>query len=106
MMDTGISSILVGRLVCRLNKLKEFYSARETRYRKEKLNEKLFMGAGNRSIVLKNELHRRLEYATSQLSAIEQNGGMGHPFDERMDKECRQNIKDVIDDIIVAFNIG
>lgn len=103
--DYGISNLLIGKLVSRSNKNDCYDLARQARYIENKLDKKLFMGCGNVSTVRKNDLHCRLEFAVSCLSAIEQNGGMGTEFDEAMDKECRQGIADVIDDMKIAFGI-
>lgn len=72
-------------------------------YKKPLLNEILFMGAGTHSLNECNMLHRRLNYAFSELSGRQQNGGMGTQFDENFDKQAQNNIKDVLYDIIHAF---
>ena len=39
------------------------------------------------------KLYGYLREAIGHLSGSQQNGGMGHPFDEKYDKECKQIIK-------------
>lgn len=75
-------------------------------YCKEKLfdgKKKLFLGSGPYSLVDINNLHKRLNFAISELGGEQQNGGMGHEYDEQSGKEAEQNIKDVLRDIIHAF---
>lgn len=72
----------------------------------EPINKKLFMGAGNHSIIALNKLHKRLQYAAHQLGALEQNGGMGTEFDEKLEKDCKDDIVSVIKDIMYAFDIS
>ena len=67
------------------------------------INKPLFLGSGIHSVVAKNKLYKRLEFAISQLSAIQQNGGMGTEFDEELDIKCKTDIVDVIRDFITAF---
>lgn len=103
----GISSLLIGKLVAISGSkgYNYFNSARDNRYEKTPVNEKLFMGSGWHSIVACNKLHKRLCYAFGQLSGLEQNGGMGYPFDEEMDKKFNQDIKDVLKDLLFAFDL-
>lgn len=72
---------------------------------KEPLNKKLFLGAGWYSIIDINHLHKRLQYAVSILGGMQQNGGMGTEFDEQSNIEDKQTIKDVIKDMLMAFNL-
>lgn len=68
-------------------------------------NNKLFLGSGIHSVNDVSIAHKRLAYAISNLSAIQQNGGMGTEFNDIMDKECTNNIKEALKDIIKAFGI-
>lgn len=101
----GTNDLLLGKFMSSMVAFEAFNKARASRLAQEPLNKKLFMGAGTHSIVQVNLLHKRLAFATSELSAIQQNGGMGTEFDEQMDKECTQNIRDVIKDIMIAFDV-
>ena len=64
----------------------------------------IFMGAGGYSVALCNLLHARLDYALSELSGMQQNGGMGSEFDEASDINAKRIIHEVIDDIKVALD--
>lgn len=103
--DTGTAGLLIGKLIHAKGAYKAFTEARKEKYLKEPINEKLFMGTGNVSIVKANRLHKRLRFAFSELGGMEQNGGMGTEFDVEADIESAQNIKDVIKDMLVAFNL-
>ncbi len=85
--------------------IESFQDACNQRTLEVPIRQKLFMGAGWCSQVNANQLHRRLQYAVHELGALEQNGGQGTEFDEKMEQECRQNIKDVLEDIRFAFDI-
>lgn len=67
---------------------------------------KLFCGAGYHSQIACNQIHQRLNYAISTLSGAQQNGGMGSDFDEEEDKQSREDIKNVMKDLLIAFNIS
>lgn len=84
---------------------KIYYAAEDSRYLKQKINKRLSMGAGNISTVALNNLHKRLNFAACQLAGREQNGGMGHEFDEKRDAEEKQDIIDVVKDIMIAFDL-
>ncbi len=103
----NVKENLIGRLIRRSDINREFYSKirRQQYSSKESLKNRLFMGAGYHSLVQKNNLHERLEFAASELCGLQQNGGQGTTFDQEMDKECKDNIKSVLKDIIYAFNI-
>lgn len=106
--DHGMAHQVLGELMAtdQYRKGHQHYrQANKERCSGEAITKKLFMGSGNYSIVAKNKLHRRLEFAISELGALEQNGGMGTEFDIEMDKECRENIKNVIGDMMVAFGL-
>ena len=103
--DHGIAGLLIGKLIHAKGAWEAYTNARKEKYLKEPISEKLFMGTGNVSIVRKNQLHKRLEFAISELGGLEQNGGMGTEFDTEMDIEGRQNIISVIKDMLVAFNL-
>lgn len=70
---------------------------------KDSINLKLFMGTGWHSVVEANKLHKRLEFAISQLGGEQQNGGMGTEYDEQSAKVADEDIKSVLRDIIFAF---
>jgi len=72
---------------------------------KGRIKDCLFMGNGWHSIVNRNKVIKRIILATSALSGIEQNGGMGTEFDEVSDKKDRQTIKEVALDILTALGL-
>jgi hypothetical protein len=39
------------------------------------------------------------------LSGIQQNGGCGHVFDEELNQTMIQNIKDVMKDLLISFDL-
>lgn len=97
---------IIGKLVqFNTEMFNEYNQTRRDRFERLPLKKKLFMGNGYHSMVVVNLLHKRLAWAASELSGLEQNGGMGTTFDSEMDKECTQNIKDVIKDIMIAFDV-
>ncbi len=65
----------------------------------------LFLGSGWHSIICCNLLHKRLQHAFSVLGGMQQNGGQGTEFDEQSDKEDKQAIKDVLNELLWAFNL-
>ncbi len=67
------------------------------------INEPIFLGNGIYSKLAENNLHKRLAYALEELSGMQQNGGMGFEFDQESFEQSRENIINVIKDIIVAF---
>lgn len=101
----GLGDSLISKLVRLSGKAYDAYVAvKNERYSaKEPVSEKLFLGAGYHSILQKNQLHKRLEFAFSELGGIQQNGGQGTEFDKKMDKECSENIHSVLADIVYAF---
>ncbi len=106
--DTGMSGKLIGKLVLSSDDyqyMRYYNEQRKKRHEKSILNKRLFMGAGYHSLVNLNKLHRGLDFAASQLSGLEQNGGMGTEYDLQMEEQGVQNIKDVIKDIMLAFDI-
>lgn len=105
--DSGTCYMVIGKVVSQSRKHKLFSATRDDRYTvvKTPINKKLFMGAGHHSIVAKNLLHKRLEFAAYQLAGIEQNGGMGTEFNEESDKQEKEDIKDVMRDLLVAFGL-
>jgi hypothetical protein len=103
--DFGTNREVLGILIANRH-LRDVYSqARKDNSMKDSLGKKLFMGCGWCSIVDKNKLHRRLEFAVSQLGGIEQNGGMGTEFDENAQREMEEDIKGVIRDMLMAFDL-
>lgn len=109
--EGGMSSRLIGKVVSASfnsgSKLYDvFTNARHDKWSENKpLNKKLFMGAGHHSLVDVNKLHRRFEFAVGQLGGMQQNGGMGTEFDEELDKQGTQDIKDVLKDFLFAFGM-
>lgn len=105
--DSGICGLLIGKLSLTPGNIKHYNNVRIEKYNaKNKFGKKLFMGNGNHSTVDLNYLHKRLEFAVSSSSVMEQNGGMGEPFNQEMDLECKQNILNVIKDLILAFDVN
>lgn len=103
----GITADLIGKLVSAAgDKGRAYYfAAKRDRCSNVPINKKLFMGAGWRSSVDAATLHKRLRFAMLQLSALEQNGGMGCPFDSLLHYDCIQDIKKVVKDILIAFGL-
>lgn len=105
--DRGPSGLIIGKLAKVDRDVYAWYAdAKRSNYLKEKLNKFLFMGAGNGSLVLLNDLHRRLNFAASQASGRQQNGGMGTEFDDAYEVKAKQDIVDVVKDMMIAFNIS
>jgi hypothetical protein len=104
----GIGNSLVGKLICSSNdkNYRLYEAAREHLTQDNQINKKLFMGTGWHSRILCNLLHKRLSFAFSELSAKQQNGGMGYEFDHDMNKKCEESIKNVIKDIMFAFDLS
>ena len=65
----------------------------------------LFMGNGASSVYAGYKLHQRLAFAFSELSAEQQNGEMGYTYDEELAQKSKENIKNVLIDIIHAFGL-
>jgi hypothetical protein len=103
--DRGTAGFLIGKFIHAKGAYKTYIEVKKERYLREPINEKLFMGTGNVSLVKANKLHKRLQFAISELSGMEQNGGMGTEFDVEADIQSSNNIKDVIRDMLVAFNL-
>jgi hypothetical protein len=98
--------LLIGKLVGKFNNYNFYSEVRASRFAaKERIKDTLFMGAGYHSVVQMNNLHKRLEFACSELGGLQQNGGMGTEFDEQMDFSCKDNIKSVLKDMILSFNL-
>ena len=105
--DTGICGLLIGKFISKnYNLMSSFRRAREDKFgEKERIKNLLFMGTGWHSIIMKNKLHKRLEFAVGQLGGIQQNGGMGTEFDEELDVQAKQDIKFVLQDMLIAFGL-
>ena len=82
-----------------------YRKANQSRYLEDPIKEKLFLGCGWCSSVNVNYIHKRLQFAVSQLGGMEQNGGMGAEYIEQEDIDAKKNIKDVILDIMIAFDM-
>lgn len=63
----------------------------------------IFMGAGERSVLNCGLLFGRLDEALSVLSGGQQNGGMGHEFDEESDRECDERLEAIVRDMAMAL---
>ena len=72
---------------------------------KEPINQELFLGNGVFSKLAANNLHKRLAFAISELNSIQQNGIMGAEFYQEDSDKSKENIINVIKDIIVAFDL-
>ena len=83
-----------------------FKKAQKEKYLEEPVNEKVFMGSGAYSIDLMNRYHKRLAYAFCELGGDQQNGGMGSDYNQSEHDDAIKNIKDVIKDLLVAFNLS
>lgn len=104
--DNGPSGRIIGKLVSNLERFEDaYYDARKQRFVTDRVNKNIFMGNGWRSTVAANILHKRLAFALGELSVIERNRDMGTMFDEDLNKRNIKNIKDVLNDIIFAFNL-
>jgi hypothetical protein len=105
---SGTAGFLIGKLDrTGIPGIRDAYSAaHQERCLPTPTQELLFMGAGNKSTIKKNKLHRRLEFAVAQQSMMNQNGGQGTQFSEEADKFGTQAIKAVITDILVAFGLS
>lgn len=104
--NSGLSYELIGKFIFASNASSDiFYQARREEVCKDKTHKTAFMGHGWLSKIFTNLLHKRLHFAFHQLGMMEQNGGMGTDFDEKMQQECTQNIKDVLNDLIFAFGM-
>jgi len=103
--DSGVESVILGKLLSSRDLMDTYDEARKEQTLKEPLNKRLFLGAGNHSIVFLNKLHKRLTYAAHELGGMEQNGGMGTEFDEAFQEDGEKNIKLVINDILIAFGL-
>lgn len=82
---------------------KERFSLKEVSFDTGGEGRRLFLGAGYHTLFQLADLHRRLSFAAGELGGEQQNGGMGTEFDEQSSKEAKQNIKNVLRDIIHAF---
>jgi hypothetical protein len=90
-------------------KLRKFEDYDEDRrsYLEERLTfGMLFCGAGYRTGIACNQMHKRLDYAIMTLGGMQQNGGMGSDFDEESDKQGHEDIKNVLKDLLIAFDIS
>lgn len=104
--DIGVVGTLIPKLIWNhKNGYNIFLKSRKEKTLNKPIKEKLFMGSGYHSTVRKNNLHKRLEFAIHELGGMEQNGGMGTSFDEVFDAEGKQNIKEVVQDIMIAFGL-
>lgn len=105
--DTGICSLLIGKLVQADRRLMNaYYQARKSKFsNQERIKDYLFMGNGWHSIVNRNKLIKRIVLATSALGGMEQNGGMGIEFNEESDKQDKLTIKEVVLDVLTALGL-
>lgn len=104
--DNGPSNMVIGKLVGGSEHFENvYYDARKQRLAKDMVNKNVFMGNGWHSTVDVNTFHKRLTFAFCELSIIEQNGGMGTEFDEKLNDRNLKNIKDVLKDIVIAFDM-
>lgn len=89
-------------------KLRKFddYDDRRFYFRERLTFGNLFCGAGYRTGIACNQMHQRLDYAIMILSGAQQNGGMGSDFDEEEDKQSHEDIKNVLKDLLIAFDIS
>lgn len=100
------NSAIIGKFLSGMAKRDEYSKAKNNRYLKDRLPPKpLFLGAGWHSIIHTNMLHKRLQYAVSELGGNQQNGGMGSTFKYVEDQEATENIKNVLRDLITAFGM-
>lgn len=101
----GVSDSILSKLFFAGCSHEDYYAARKFRYLKERINKTLFLGAGWHSMVAINNLHKRLNYAINALSGEQQNGGMGTEYDDHSGNEDNVIIRNVLKDIIFAFNM-
>ena len=100
-----LSDSILSKCIYRSYSNRELWSElrKERRSSEERLDIKLFMGAGYHSTVQVNELHKRLAYAVYQLGGLQQSGGQGTDPDVDLDDKAERDIKFVLKDIIFAF---
>lgn len=104
--DRGICNQLIGKFIYRNNLYDLYHQIMNEKYSaKDPINKYLFLGAGWHSLVDKNKLYKRLEYAINHLGGKQQNGGMGTEFDEESDKQDKQALKEVMLDVLTAFGL-
>ena len=97
---------LLKSLDWKLRKFKDYDKDRRF-YLEERLTfGMLFCGAGYRTGIACNQMHKRLDYAIMTLSGMQQNGGMGSDFDEESDKQDREDILNVLKDLLIAFGVS
>jgi hypothetical protein len=105
--DAEIRSLLMESGQLTGSEFRDLYSKfRDEKFSYNKrITEELFCGAGNSTSLWISNLHKRIDYGISHLSGTQQNGGMGHEFDEERDKQDKQEIKNVLLDVITAFGM-
>lgn len=104
--DRGICGEVIGILTQVSDKSRKTYNkAMQSRFLTTPIKQSLFMGSGWHSTINVNNLHKRLQFAVRELSAMQQNGGMGTEYIEQEDIDAKKNIKAVILDILTAFNM-
>ena len=81
-------------------------AARKEKYQaKDPVTDALFCGNMPQTAEDINYLHKRLTYAISTLSGMQQNGGMGTEFDTDSDKEDQKSLVSFIKDMMTAFSV-
>ena len=104
--DFDSKGFLIGKLSRILDYDGTYEAARNQRTLETSIAEPLFMGSGHHSAIECNNLHRRLNFAFSQLSGRQQNGGMGTEFEEEYDKVAKQDIINVVKDIMIGLDVS
>lgn len=69
------------------------------------INDLYFDGAGEHSCAKFLFIMNRIRKAFSMLSGMQQNGGMGSDFDEKLDEEGRMFLETVVQELINAFGL-
>ena len=105
--DRGMGDLILGKLLALTGAYDDWQKACKERYLKTSINKNgpISLGGGWYSLLGINACHKRLAFAFSELGGLQQNGGMGTEFDEKMDQECRKNIKEVLRELIRAFGM-
>ncbi len=86
--------------------LETFQSARVGAAEPAPIYKRLFMTGGWLSKVAANRLHRRLQFAMQQQANLERSGTLGPELDSPEDKVARINIRRVIVDLMLAFDLN
>lgn len=104
--DQGVWGEVIGILTQAGDRSHKIYNqARQSRCLETPIRKSLFMGSGWYSTINANNLHKRLQFAVCELGSMQQNGGMGTEYLEQEDIDAKKNIKDVILDIMIAFDM-